>query len=335
MKTRLRGLRWAVPGALASALVLASAAGANHAGTFNIGHGHNTPPGEVNTLSCSFTSNPCLDVADSSAATAGPPVMAIRGRHSGPTGAGMGLFGVSESPNGNGVFGTHNATTGTAAGVVGSTSSTATAAAGVRGFADGAGSDVMGVLGTSTSGMGVAAIGGGIGLFAYSANLAAYLNGFVFVQGNMHVQGTLSKSAGSFRIDHPLEPETKYLQHSFVESPDMMNVYNGNVRTDRRGFATVRLPRYFRALNRDFRYQLTIVGTRGWRARVVRRISGNRFTVQTDVPRALVSWQVTGIRKDAYAKANRIRPEVAKSAVDAVRVPSARLLRAMRAHPAR
>jgi hypothetical protein len=56
------------------------------------------------------------------------------------------------------------------------------------------------------------------------------------------VQGTLSKSAGAFRIDHPLEPETKYLQHSFVESPDMKNVYDGVVRTDRHGLATVRPP---------------------------------------------------------------------------------------------
>jgi hypothetical protein len=46
------------------------------------------------------------------------------------------------------------------------------------------------------------------------------------------VDGNLSKAAGSFKIDHPLEPANKYLYHSFVESPDMMNVYNGNVTTD-------------------------------------------------------------------------------------------------------
>jgi hypothetical protein len=40
----------------------------------------------------------------------------------------------------------------------------------------------------------------------------------------------------------------------------MMNVYNGNVVTDKRGMATVVLPDYFKALNRDFRYQLTVVG---------------------------------------------------------------------------
>src|SRR6478736_942981 len=37
----------------------------------------------------------------------------------------------------------------------------------------------------------------------------------------------ISKLSGQFRIDHPLDPLHKYLQHSFVESPDMKNVYDG------------------------------------------------------------------------------------------------------------
>lgn len=60
--------------------------------------------------------------------------------------------------------------------------------------------------------------------------------------GTLHVNGYLSKSGGSFKIDHPLDPENKYLQHSFVESPDMMNVYNGNVFLDNEGEAWVELP---------------------------------------------------------------------------------------------
>jgi len=46
------------------------------------------------------------------------------------------------------------------------------------------------------------------------------------------VTGKLTKGSGSFKIDHPLDPANKYLSHSFVESPDMMNVYNGNIITD-------------------------------------------------------------------------------------------------------
>ena len=39
----------------------------------------------------------------------------------------------------------------------------------------------------------------------------------------------------------------------------MKNIYDGVVRTDGRGYATVRLPRWFQALNERFRYQLTTI----------------------------------------------------------------------------
>ena len=55
--------------------------------------------------------------------------------------------------------------------------------------------------------------------------------------------GTLSKGSGTFKIDHPLDPANKYLSHSFVESPDMMNIYNGNVATDARRQGDRRTPR--------------------------------------------------------------------------------------------
>jgi hypothetical protein len=133
----------------------------------------------------------------------------------------------------------------------------------------------------------------------------------IYLEGNVNVTGNLTKQSGSFKIDHPLDPASKYLYHSFVESPDMMNVYNGNVITNRRGFATVVLPAYFEALNRDFRYQLTVIGQFA-QAIVAREISGNRFTIRTSKPGVKVSWQVTGIRHDAYADAHRIQVEEEK-----------------------
>ena len=136
--------------------------------------------------------------------------------------------------------------------------------------------------------------------------------------GNVGVFGTLSKSAGSFKIDHPLDPANKTLAHSFVESPDMMNVYNGNVVTDERGYAEVRLPDYFEALNRDFRYQLTVLDAADSddfvQAKVVRKVRDNRFSIRTSAPGVEVSWQVTGIRQDAYAVANPIHVEEDKPA---------------------
>lgn len=134
-----------------------------------------------------------------------------------------------------------------------------------------------------------------------------------FFQGNVHVNGTFSKTSGSFKIDHPLEPENKYLYHSFVESPDMMNIYNGNVITNAGGEAIVELPDYFEPLNKEFRYQLTVIGQFA-QAIILEEIYDNKFSIKTDKPNVKVSWQVTGIRQDAYAKANRIQVEEEKPA---------------------
>ena len=92
-----------------------------------------------------------------------------------------------------------------------------------------------------------------------------------------------------------------------------MNIYNGNITTDKEGKATVVLPDYFEALNMEFRYQLTVMGTFA-RAIIGEEISGNKFTVLTDKPHVKVSWQVTGIRKDVYAHENRILVESEKEA---------------------
>jgi len=156
-------------------------------------------------------------------------------------------------------------------------------------------------------------IGNGAGIYGENTGggFAGRFTGPVLVEGNLIVQGTVSKPAGSFRIDHPLDPANKFLSHSFVESPDMKNIYDGNVTTDATGTATVTLPDYFAALNRDYRYQLTVLGQFA-QAMVSREIAGNSFEIHTDKPGVKVSWQVTGIRQDAYAQANPIVVEEAK-----------------------
>jgi alpha-tubulin suppressor-like RCC1 family protein len=134
------------------------------------------------------------------------------------------------------------------------------------------------------------------------------------------VSGSLAKAGGSFKIDHPLDPKNKILYHSFVESPDMMNIYNGEVTTDDNGYAVITMPDYFEALNRDFRYQLTVIDDADqpevvvW-AKVVRRIGAdgsNRFSIRSSRGNTIVSWQVTGIRHDAWAEKNRIPNSVDK-----------------------
>jgi hypothetical protein len=151
---------------------------------------------------------------------------------------------------------------------------------------------------------------GGLGIYALGLYQVAAL-----LDGNVEISGNVSKASGSFWIDHPLDPANKYLYHSFVESPDMMNVYNGNVVTDGGGNATVTLPEWFEALNRDYRYQLTTIGqpAHAW---IAAEILNNRFTIRTDKPNVKVSWQVTGIRQDAWANAHRIPVEVQKAQAD-------------------
>lgn len=136
-----------------------------------------------------------------------------------------------------------------------------------------------------------------------------------YFSGDVEVTGTLSKSGGSFKIDHPDDPANKYLSHSFVESPDMMNVYNGNVTTGQDGTAKVTLPDYFQSLNIDFRYQLTVIGEFA-DAIVYEEIEGNQFTIKTDKPNVKVSWQVTGVRNDKWAQENRIKPVEEKKGVE-------------------
>jgi trimeric autotransporter adhesin len=113
------------------------------------------------------------------------------------------------------------------------------------------------------------------------------------------------------KIDHPLDSANKYLSQSSLQSPDIINFYNGNVVTDADGNAVV-MPEWFEAVNRDFRYQLTVMGQFA-QAIVASKIFGDKFAIRTDKPNVEVSWQVTGIRSDAWANAHPVQVEAQKS----------------------
>jgi len=240
----------------------------------------------------------------------------VSGSANATSGTVYGVAGFSNSTTGVATLGQANATSGTATGVLGSTvsangigvfglSSIATGGKGVQGQTE---SNSGGVAGMFVAHGGAGLILQGLSGSAFKSEFSVDASGNGFFAGNLNVTGKLTKGSGSFKIDHPLDPANKYLSHSFVESPDMMNVYNGNVTTDRRGLATVTLPDYFEALNRDFRYQLTVMGKFA-QAIVAKKIAANRFVIRTSKPNVEVSWQVTGIRQDAYAKAYRIPAE--------------------------
>jgi hypothetical protein len=202
--------------------------------------------------------------------------------------AGVGVYGESTGSNGSGVFGK-------------STNGNGLRGEGVNGlYAQSPVSNGTGVLGEANTGSLAFGVWG-----ISSAGYAGYFSGKVNVTGN------LTKAGGNFRIDHPLDPANMYLNHSFVESPDMKNIYDGVVTLDANGMAIVTLPDWFEALNRDFRYQLTCIG--GYApVYVAQEIQNGTFTIAGGTPGLKVSWQVTGIRQDPWANDNRIPVEEPK-----------------------
>ncbi len=153
---------------------------------------------------------------------------------------------------------------------------------------------------TTSSGDGLQAIAGSGGI---AANF----------KGNVTITGNLMAGSKNFKIDHPLDPANKYLVHASVESSEMMNIYTGNVITDAQGEARVQLPDWFEALNTDFRYQLTVIGQFA-QAIVSSEVQHHEFAIRSNLPNVKVSWQITGIRQDAFAKANPMVVEEEKDA---------------------
>ncbi len=301
-----------------------------------IGYGvYGVSDGSIGVLGVSTTNIGVYGQTAASSLTPGEAV-GVRGVSTGASGEGVfgegatGVYGdgvvwgVSGIGNfvgvrGEGPYGVDGTSFSTASGVTGvygevSSVNAGPSSAGVRGTNAGTGASGIGVWGEQ-DGTGYGVYGdvppGGFGVVGTNggSNSSGYAGWF---NGRVAVLGTLSKGGGSFRIDHPLDPANKYLSHSFVESPDMMNIYNGNVTTDAAGFATVILPDWFEALNRDFRYQLTVIGQFA-QAMVAEEIKENQFRIQTDQPGVKVSWQVTGIRHDPFAEAYRIPVEEDKT----------------------
>ncbi len=211
---------------------------------------------------------------------------------------GIGVYGIATA-NGRGVYGT-----------------SAGGNPAIEGWASSTSGLTYAVFGNVSSPNGTAVFGGlPVGIPGSGAAIRGLaLSGgtyAVYGEGNAHFTGVLSKGGGAFKIDHPLDPENYYLQHSFVESPDMKNVYDGVATCGDDGRATVDLPEYFELLNRDFRYQLTCIG--GYAPVYVdAEVESGRFAIAGGTPGLRVSWQVTGIRKDPWAERNRIEPVLRK-----------------------
>ncbi len=212
-----------------------------------------------------------------------------------------GVYGTSSTQSGSGVSGSGNF------GVVGLGNTVGTVAGtGVSGQGTGAGVDGYGPIGV----YGQANVPNGYGVYGVSNGSSGNYAGYF--SGNMAVTGAITAGTKDFKIDHPLDPANKYLYHASVESSEMMNIYTGNITTDAHGDATVQLPDWFEALNADFRYQLTVIGQFA-QAIIGSEIANHQFQIRTDKPNVKVSWQVTGIRQDAFARAHPIILEMEKT----------------------
>lgn len=199
--------------------------------------------------------------------------------------AGEGVIGFSMAPSAGAVVGRTDADNGY----------------GVRGFATE--QDAVGVLGQvgisggydgyGVRGDAVNVNGNGIGVYGAASGATQYA---MYANGRSVTTGTKS-----FMIDHPDDPTHKALVHYCTEGNEPLNTYSGNVRTDDNGAAWVTLPTYVEEINKDFRYQLTVIGSFA-QAIIGEELQGNRFQIKTDKPGVKVSWRVEGVRNDKFVK---------------------------------
>ncbi len=182
---------------------------------------------------------------------------------------------------------------------------------GVAGYAEGTGNFKYGVYGylNGAAGTNLSAAIMGEDVINASNTYAGQFFGKVQVTGAITGNSLSISGTKNFLIDHPLDPENKVLRHAAIESNEVLNQYSGNLTTDASGLATVTLPAYFETLNKDFRYQLTVIGTFA-QAIIKTEVQNNQFVVQTNQPGIRVSWQITGVRND---KVMQQHPFVAES----------------------
>ena len=173
-------------------------------------------------------------------------------------------------------------------------------------------SDGTGVIGVgndgsyylSSNGSGGAFTGYQIGVAGWSTGSGGYgvygraMNGGygIFSSGNFAATGSKS-----FIIDDPLDPANKMLKHYCIESPEVLNMYRGNVVLNEEGEAVITLPEYFNAININFSYNLTAVGKPAPGIYIKEEIDDNgKFTIAGGEANQKISWVVYAERNDRY-----------------------------------
>lgn len=223
-----------------------------------------------------------------------------------------------------------NSTASNAAAVVGVSTGTASGIAGQVSATAGAFAAVLGSNLKTTGGVGISGIG-----FNGVAGETNYRDGFgVWGQNNDAIGPLTSNSVGvigtgyvgvwgqssdpangaglysndnfiaagtkSFQIDHPLDPENKYLKHFSIESSEVLNIYRGNAVLDNNGEAEIILPSYFSSININFSYHLTPIAESAPDLYVKEEAKGNKFSIAGGKPGMKISWTLYAERNDLF-----------------------------------
>ncbi|MDQ3051870.1 MAG: hypothetical protein M3Q95_13355 [Bacteroidota bacterium] len=253
----------------------------------------------------------------------------IIGRDAGGTftmlNGGAGITG-SAANSGVGVFAYNTGLTNLSHGVYSSITSTTAAAvlgiggnSGVQGqttVASGIGASGFGgangdgIYGTATGNLGFGVTG-----FVTSGTSAIGVYGYADASGPTRFGGFFDNDLGSsgvktFMIDHPLDPANKILKHFSMESPEVLNVYRGNVVLNSAGEAIVTLPDYFESINNtNYSYHITPIGAPA-QLYVKQEIANKEFVIAGGTNGMKVSWIVYAERNDPYLQQNPDEREV-------------------------
>jgi hypothetical protein len=94
-----------------------------------------------------------------------------------------------------------------------------------------------------------------------------------------------------------LARESRDVAHSPKPAAPESASYHGEVWTDARGYATVRLPAEARPLEPPLEYELRDLEP-PTSARITAELEDGRFTIATDQPHVKVAWRISGRRQE-------------------------------------
>jgi hypothetical protein len=86
------------------------------------------------------------------------------------------------------------------------------------------------------------------------------------------------------------------MTHAASPSAPKPAAYHGEVWTDARGYATIRVPADAGPLEPPFQYELRDLDPQS-SARITAEFKDGRFTIATEQPHVKVAWQISGRRQ--------------------------------------